>query len=105
MEVMNILPDGEAEYREMSAQQIPKSKLAVIYFKYAADWALPFIKQVWKQVGGASSPTPFMLIGEDDPESNRARSFKAPKVVSSIVPKDRVPGTVKKVYIQTLNIS
>ena len=105
VEVMNILPDGEAEYREMSAQQIPKSKLAVIYFKYAADWALPFIKQVWKQVGGASSPTPFMLIGEDDPESNRARSFKAPKVVSSIVPKDSVPGTVKKVYIQTLNIS
>ena len=105
VEVMNILPDGEAEYREMSAQQIPKSKLAVIYFKYAADWALPFIKQVWKQVGGASSPTPLMLIGEDDPESNKARSFKAPKVVSSIVPKDSVPGTVKKVYIQTLNIS
>ena len=104
VELMNILPDGEEEYREKSTQQIPKSKLAVIYFKYSADWALPFIKQVWKQVGGASSPTPLMLIGEDDPQSNQARYFKAPKVVSSIVPKDTVPEEVKKVYVKVLDL-
>jgi hypothetical protein len=101
---MNILPDGEEEYREKSTQQIPKSKLAVIYFKYSADWALPFIKQVWKQVGGASSPTPLMLVGEDDPQSNLARYFKAPKVVSSIVPKDTVPEEVKKVYVKVIDL-
>src|SRR6185436_8304796 len=67
VETLNILPDGEESYREMSSQQIPKSKLAVVYFKYAADWALPFIKQIWKQVGGASSPTPMFLVGEDNP--------------------------------------
>jgi len=104
VEIMNILPDGEEEYREISAQQIPKSKLAVIYFKYSADWALPFIKQVWKQVGGASSPTPLMLVGEDDPQSNLARYFKAPKVVSSIVPKDEIPIEVKKVYTKVMNL-
>lgn len=104
VELLNILPDGEEEYREKSTQQIPRSKLAVIYFKYSADWALPFIKQVWKQVGGASSPTPMMLIGEDDPQSNLARYFKAPKVVSSIVPKDTVPEEVKKVYVKVLNL-
>jgi Domain of unknown function (DUF4062) len=104
VELMNILPDGEEEYREKSTQQIPKSKLAVIYFKYSADWALPFIKQVWKQVGGASSPTPLMLVGEDDPQSNLARYFKAPKVVSSIVPKDTVPEEVKKVYTKVLDL-
>jgi hypothetical protein len=104
VEVMNILPDGEQEYRELSKQQIPKSKLAVIYFKYAADWALPFIKQIWKQVGGASSPTPFMLIGEDDPKSNMARTFKAPKVVSTVVPNDEVHTEVKKVYIKVINL-
>ncbi|MCY7309869.1 MAG: adenylate/guanylate cyclase domain-containing protein, partial [Chitinophagaceae bacterium] len=70
VETMNILPDGEDSYREMTSQQIPKSKLAVVYFKYAADWALPFIKQIWKQVGGASSPTPMFLVGEDNPQSN-----------------------------------
>ena len=104
VELMNILPDGEEEYREKSTQQIPKSKLAVVYFKYSADWALPFIKQVWKQVGGASSPTPLMLVGEDDPQSNLARYFKAPKVVSSIVPKDTVPEEVKKVYVKVIDL-
>jgi class 3 adenylate cyclase len=98
IEIMNIMPDGEDQYRELSSQQIPKSKLAVVYFKYAADWALPFIKQIWKQVGGASSPTPLFFIGEDDPRSNLARTFKAPKVVSTIVPKEEVPAEVKKVY-------
>ena len=98
VETMNILPDGEDSYREMSSQQIPKSKLAVVYFKYAADWALPFIKQIWKQVGGASSPTPMFLVGEDDPRTNLARNFKAPRVISIIVPKENIPAEVKKVY-------
>ena len=99
VETMNILPDGEDSYREMSSQQIPKSKLAVVYFKYAADWALPFIKQIWKQVGGASSPTPMFLVGEDNPQSNLARNFKAPRVISSIVPKETIPDEVKKVFV------
>jgi hypothetical protein len=98
LEIMNILPGGEQQYRELSAQQIPRSKLAVVYFRYGADWALPFIKQVWKEVGGASSPTTMMLIGEDDPQTNMARIFKAPKVTSSIVPKEEVPEEVKKAY-------
>jgi hypothetical protein len=103
VEIMNIMPDGEDQYREISTQQIPKSKLAVVYFKYAADWALPFIKQIWKQVGGASSPTPLFLVGEDDPKSNLARNFKAPKVVSTIVPKEEVPAEVKKVYTTVID--
>ena len=98
VETLNILPDGEDSYREMSSQQIPRSKLAVVYFKYAADWALPFIKQIWKQVGGASSPTPMFLVGEDNPQSNLARNFKAPRVTSSIVPKETIPTEVKKEY-------
>ncbi|MDZ4715618.1 MAG: hypothetical protein SH819_09130 [Cytophagales bacterium] len=104
VEIMNILPDSEDEYREISTQQIPKSKLAVVYFKYAADWALPFVKQIWKQVGGASSPTPLFLVGDDDPKSNLARNFKAPKVVSTVVPKDRIPAEVKKVYTTIVDL-
>jgi hypothetical protein len=98
VETMNILPEGEDSYRDMSSQQIPRSKLAVVYFKYAADWALPFIKQIWKSVGGASSPTPMFLVGEDDPRTNLARNFKAPRVISVIVPKETIPAEVKKIY-------
>ncbi len=104
IEIMNILPDGEDAYREISTQQIPRSKLAVVYFKYAADWALPFIKQIWKQVGGASSPTPLFLIGEDDPKSNMARNFKAPRVVSTIVSKENIASEVKRVYTTVIEL-
>lgn len=104
VETMNITPEGEEEYRELSKQQIPRSKLAVVYFRYAADWALPFIKQIWKQVGGASSTTPILLVGEDDPKSNIARTFKAPKVVSTIVAKNNVPTEIKRVYVKVLEL-
>jgi class 3 adenylate cyclase len=104
VEIMNIMPDSQDQYREISSQQIQKSKLAVVYFKYAADWALPFIKQIWKEVGGASSPTPLFLVGENDPPSNLVRSFKAPKVVSTIVPREEIPGEVKKVYTTVVNL-
>ena len=104
VEIMNILPDGEEEYKLLSTQQIPKSKLAVVYFKYAAEWAIPFIKQVWKSVGGASSPTHMMLVGEDEPVTNRARTFKAPKVVATITSKEDVPDEIKKVYSHVLKL-
>lgn len=104
VEIMNIMPDGEDQYKDISSQQIPKSKLAVVYFKYAADWALPFIKQIWKQVGGASSPTPLFLVGEDDPRSNLARNFKAPKVVSTIVPRESVLAEVRKIYTTVIEL-
>ncbi len=104
VEIMNIMPDSEDQYRDISSQQIPKSKLAVVYFKYAADWALPFIKQIWKQVGGASSPTPLFLVGDDDPRTNLARNFKAPKVVSIIAPKEVIPSEVKKVYTSIIDL-
>jgi class 3 adenylate cyclase len=104
VEIMNIMPDSADQYREISSQQIPKSKLAVVYFKYAADWALPFIKQIWKEVGGASSPTPLFLVGDDDPKSNLARTFKAPKVVSTVVAKEKIPGEVKKVYTSVIEL-
>ncbi len=105
VEIMNIMPDSADQYREISSQQIPKSKLAVVYFKYAADWALPFIKQIWKEVGGASSRTPLFLVGDDDPKTNLARTFKAPKVVSTILPKEKIPSEVKKVYATVVELN
>ena len=104
IEILNIMPDGEASYREKSAQQIPRSKLAVVYFRYAADWAIPFVKQIWKEIGGASSPTQIMLVGENDPASNASRVFKAPKVVSTIVSKEEVPEEVKRVYVKVVKL-
>ena len=75
IEKLNIVQDSDMDYSEFCAQQIGKSKLAVIYFKESADWALPFTQQIWKKIGGASSHTPILLIGDEDPETNSNKKF------------------------------
>ncbi len=98
IEKLNIIQDSEMDYSEFCAQQIGKSKLAVVYFKESADWALPFTQQIWKKIGGASSHTPILLIGDEDPETNMNKKFKAPKVVSLIVAGDLIPLEIKVQY-------
>lgn len=98
VEKLNIVQDSDLDYSEFCAQQIGKSKMAVIYFKESADWALPFAQQIWKKMGGASSHTPILLIGDEDPDTNNNKKFKAPKVVSLIVAGELIPLEIKMQY-------
>jgi hypothetical protein len=100
LEMLTIEPDSEDLYKEITVRTIPKSKLAVVYFKHSADWALPFVKQVWRLVGGAGSNTPILFVGEDDPVQNRMRGFKAPRVISCIQPHLGVSDEVRRVFQQ-----
>jgi len=93
-----ISQDKDLDYGELTVQQMKKSKLGVIYFREASDWALPFIQQIWKMAGGASSGTPLLLIGDDSLEANQVKQFNAPKVVSKIVAKDLIALEVKATY-------
>ncbi|MES2837491.1 MAG: DUF4062 domain-containing protein [Bacteroidota bacterium] len=98
IEKLNIIQDSDMDYSEYCAQQIGKSKIAVVYFKESAEWALPFAQQIWKKIGGASSHTPILLIGDEDPETNSNKKFKAPKVVSLIVAGELIPLEIKMQY-------
>jgi hypothetical protein len=100
LEMLTIEPDSEDEYKEITVRNIPKSRLAVVYFKHSADWALPFVKQVWRLVGGAGSTTPILFVGEDDPAHNRMRGFKAPRVISCIQSHHGVSEEVLRVFQQ-----
>jgi len=95
---LNISQDQDLDYGEMAVQQIKRSKLAVIYFREASEWALPFAQQIWKMVGGASSNTPLLLIGDEDIDGNAQRLFNAPKVISKIVSSDLIALEVKATY-------
>lgn len=95
VEKLSIVQDSDMDYSEFCSQQIGKSKLAVVYFKESADWALPFAQQVWKKIGGASSHTPILLIGDEDPETNMNKKFKAPKVISLIIAGELIPLEIK----------
>lgn len=98
VEKLNIIQDSDIDYSEFCFQQINRSKLAVIYFKESADWALPFAQQVWKKIGGASANTPILLIGDEDPETNRNKKFKAPKVASLIAAGELIALEIKVLY-------
>ncbi|MBI4649075.1 MAG: hypothetical protein HY738_21415 [Bacteroidia bacterium] len=98
VEKLNIIQDSDFNYSEFCTQQIGRSKLAVVYFKETAVWALPFVQQVWKKVGGASSKTPILLIGDENPETNRNKIFKAPKVISLIIAGEIIPLEIKVQY-------
>lgn len=95
VEKLSIVQDSDMDYSEFCSQQIGKSKLAVIYFKESGDWAVPFAQQVWKKIGGASSHTPILLIGDEDPDTNMNRKLKAPKVISLIVAGELIPLEIK----------
>ncbi|MCE9539401.1 MAG: hypothetical protein K8R85_09305, partial [Bacteroidetes bacterium] len=92
------IQDSDTDYSDLCKQQISKSKLAVIYFKESADWALPFAQQVWKKIGGATSHTPILLIGDIDPHTNTNKKFNAPKVISLIVAGELIPLEIKIQY-------
>jgi hypothetical protein len=98
VEKLNIIQDSDVDYSELCKQQISKSKLAVIYFKESAEWALPFAQQVWKKIGGATTHTPILLIGDEDPDTNTNKKFMAPKVISLIVSGELIPLEIKVQY-------
>ena len=98
VEKLSIIQDSDIDYSELCKQQIAKSKLAVVYFKLSSDWALPFAQQVWKKIGGATSHTPILLIGDEDPETNMNKQFKAPKVISLIIAGELIPLEIKVQY-------
>lgn len=95
VEKLSIIQDSTIDYSELCVQQIGKSKLAVVYFKESADWAIPFVQQVWKKIGGASSHIPILLIGDEEPDSNSNKTFKAPKVISLIAAGELIPLEIK----------
>jgi hypothetical protein len=95
IEKVMIEQDSDEDYAELTSQQVPKSKLAVVYFKDSADWAIPFAQQIWKKVGGASATTPILVIGDEDPDTNKSKVFKAPKVVSMVIAGELIPLEIK----------
>jgi predicted CoA-binding protein len=102
IEKLAIEQDSDTDYAELSSQQINKSKLAVVYFKESADWAIPFAQQIWKKVGGAAAQTPILVIGDEDPDTNKSKGFKAPKVISMIMAGELIPLEIKVQYDKTL---
>ncbi len=92
---IEITLSDDVDYSELVVQQIKKSRMVVVYYKYASDWALPFVQQVWKKVGGASSNVPILFIGDSNIKDNQLINFEAPKVISQVVSQELIPIEIK----------
>ncbi|MCZ2355471.1 MAG: LysM peptidoglycan-binding domain-containing protein [Bacteroidia bacterium] len=95
---LTVVPENEVDYRSQAIIQIRKSRLAIVYFKECADWAISFTKQVWKLIGGASSNTPILMLGEDEPRRNRFLRFQAPQLQLQVLSKDQFLPTIQKTF-------
>ena len=95
IEKLTVSSKEEKDFAEITSQQIPLSRLAVVYFKDSAEWAIPFAQQIWKNVGGAATQTPILVIGDQNPETNKEKKFKAPQVISMIVQGELIPLEIK----------
>ncbi len=104
VEKLSIIQDSDMDYSEYCSQQIGKSKLAVVYFKESAEWALPFAQQVWKKIGGASSHTPILLIGDENPDTNSNKKLRVPKVISLIVAGELIPLEIKVQFDKVVDV-
>ena len=98
VERLCIIQDSDEDYSELCAQQIGSSKIAVVYFKFSSVWALPFTQQIWKKIGGASSHTPILLIGDEVPDVNKNIKINAPKIICLVVAGELIPLEIKVQY-------
>ncbi len=100
--VLSIKEKGFEKLKQDAARLVKKSRLAVIYFKDAAEWALAFCQLIWKEVQGVSSGTVFLLIGEDMPPRNKFLKFKAPGVLFEVVSQEEVFPTINNLMARLI---
>lgn len=90
-----IVQDSDIDYEEYAAQQMNVSKLSIVYYKNAVDWALPFVQQIWKKVGGAAAKSPILFISDASVPESDLKKFAAPKVSSFNLPMELIPLEIK----------
>lgn len=95
LQVISIVLNSNTDYSELISQQIAKSQLTVIFFKRSVNWALPFTQQIWKKIGGASSGSNILLVGDASHEQNTKINFQAPNVSFLAISSELIPLEIK----------
>jgi len=95
IERLRMMQNSPDDYISYIVEQVRRSSLVVVYFKWAGDWAIPFVQQLWKLIGGASSETSILLIGDNSLPYNQNKVFTAPKVISVLAAEELIPLEIK----------
>jgi hypothetical protein len=63
---LGVSMTNDVDYNTYIRQQLAVSKVGVVYYNYAGDWAVSFARQVWKDTGGNSATTPLFVVGNSE---------------------------------------
>lgn len=103
VEKLKISLNTRTDYSEMVAQQMQKSLLTVVYFNRTANWALPFVQQIWKKTGGVSANKTILMAGDAELEPNRHVSFDVANVESVVAATELIPLEIKVFFDRIVN--
>lgn len=92
---LGINMSSGVDYNTYINEQLSDSKIGVVYYDYAGDWAVPFARQIWKDSGGNSSKTPITVIGNTDHAKTEDLSVLKDFMECNIDDKLRIPLDIK----------
>ena len=99
---LSITMSNYTDYTQYIRNQLQGCKIGVIYYNYAGDWALSFARQVWKDTGGSSSPSPWFLVANSDhAKEEDLRAFNG-IIEHSVREKSLIPLDIKIFFDKTV---
>ena len=114
LEICNMLKDFQSvqrlgvslssgiDYNSFVLSQLAESKIGVVYYNYAGDWAVSFARQIWKDSGGSSAQTPLLVVGNNSHAKIEDLSVLRNIIECSVNDKRRIPLDIKVFLDKTL---
>ena len=83
------------DYNSFVLSQLAESKIGVVYYDCAGDWAVSFARQIWKDSGGGSSKTPLFVAGNSQHAKREQLAVLQNIVECAIDEQRRIPLDIK----------
>jgi len=104
VEKLMMVQSLERDYSNFIIDQAKHSKLIVVFFKWSSNWAVPFVQQLWRILGGASSNIQIITISDNLNQEQFQNSFSMPKVSSLFVSEELIPLEIKVQFDRIFNL-
>lgn len=95
VEKLSMVQNSDRDYSNFIIEQAKHSKLIVVFFKWATNWAEPFLQQLWRLTGGASSTVQIIITADISYKEQLEKLFEMPNVSSYFVSEELIPLEIK----------
>jgi hypothetical protein len=92
---LGISMSSDVDYNTYITEQLADSKIGVVYYNFAGDWAVSFARQIWKDSGGNSSQTPILIVGNSNHAKIEDLAVLKDIMQSSVNEQLRIPLDIK----------